>query len=82
MRLYFGRSPDGTEDIEDQVDDFEAACAVIGMAALVAASGPEGFEEEELDVAMVGAAPAEVTMMVLHSLGKLVRLAWPDFDWT
>ena len=82
MKVYFGRTPDGSDEIEKQVKTFEDACAVIGMAALVAASGPDGFEEEELDMVMVGAAPAEVTMIVLHSLGKLVRLAWPDFDWS
>jgi len=81
MRLYFGRSPSDSQEIDDQIHDFEGACCIIGMAVLVAATGPEGFDENELDVAMVGATPAEVTKMVLQSLGSLVERAWPEHDW-
>ena len=82
MRLYFGRSPDDATEIEQQVQNFEAAICVIGMAALVAAAGPDGFEEDELDVVMIGASPAEVTKMVLQALGSLVERAWPDHEWS
>ena len=82
MRLYFGRSPQDGDEIDARVQDFEGACCVIGMAVLVAAAGPDGFDEDELDAVMVGATPAEVTKMSLQSLGSLVRLAWPDFDWS
>ena len=82
MRLYFGRSPQDGAEIDAQVQDFEGACCVIGMAMLVAASGPEGFDEEELDAVMVGATPAEVTKMVLQSLSQLVERAWPSHDWS
>ena len=82
MRLYFGRSPEDALEIDAQVRDFEAATCVIGMAALVAAAGPDGFDEEELDGVMVGASPAEVTKMVLQSLGQLVERAWPSHDWS
>jgi hypothetical protein len=52
------------------------------MAALVAAAGPDGFEEDELDVVMIGASPAEVTKMVLQALSSLVERAWPDHEWS
>jgi hypothetical protein len=82
VRLYFGRSPTDAQEIDEQIVDFEAAMCVIGMAALVAAAGPEGFEEDELDAVMIGAAPAEVTKMVLQSLTQLVERAWPSHDWS
>ena len=82
MKLYFGRASDDTQEIDEQITDFEAAACVIGMAALVAASGPEGFDDEELDAVMIGAAPAEVTKMVLQALTKLVERAWPSHDWS
>jgi hypothetical protein len=82
VRLYFGRSPDDATEIEQQVKNFEAATCVIGMAALVAAAGPDGFEEDELDVVMIGASPAEVTKMVLQALSSLVERAWPDHEWS
>ncbi len=82
MKLYFGRSPDDGTEIEQQVRNFEAATCIIGMAALVAAAGPEGFEEDELDAVMIGASPAEVTRMVLQALGSLVERSWPDHEWS
>ena len=82
MRLYFGRSPDDGQEIDEQIKNFEAACCVIGMAVLVAAAGPDGFDEDELDVVMLGATPAEVTKMVLQGLGSLVERAWPSHDWS
>jgi hypothetical protein len=82
VRLYFGRSPEDSQEIDAQVRNFEAACCVIGMAVLVAASGPDGFDEQELDAVMVGATPAEVTKMVLQGLGSLVERAWPSHDWS
>lgn len=82
MRLFFGRSPDDAKEIDDNIHDFEEACCVIGMAVLVAAAGPEGFDEGELDAVMVGARPAEVTKMVLQAVGQLVERAWPNHDWS
>ena len=55
---------------------------MIGMAVLVAAAGPEGFDDGELDAVMVGARPAEVTKMVLQAVGQLVERAWPYHDWS
>jgi len=82
VKLYFGRSPEDAQEIDDQVRNFEAATCVIGMAALVAAAGPDGFEEDELDVVMIGASPSEVTKMVLQALSSLVERAWPDHEWS
>ena len=81
MTLYFGRHPDDHDEIRESVTDWEAASAVIGMIVLVAANGPDGFDEEELDAALVGASPAEVVLMVLGSMARLVKRAWPDTDW-
>ncbi len=82
MRLYFGHTPEDSAEIDAQVRDFEGACCIIGMAVLVAAAGPEGFDDQELDVAMIGASPAEVTKMVLHGLASLVDKAWPNYGWS
>ena len=82
MRLFFGRSPDDATEIDANIHDFEEACCVIGMAVLVAAAGPDGFDEGELDAVMVGARPAEVTKMVLQAVGQLVERAWPSHDWS
>ncbi len=82
MRLFFGRSPEDGQEIDEQVHDFEGACCIMGMAVLVAAAGPNGFDEDELDAVMIGATPAEVTKMVLQGLGSLVERAWPDHEWS
>jgi hypothetical protein len=82
VRLYFGNSPEDGDEIDAQVRDFEGACCIIGMAVLVAAAGPDGFDEEELDAVMIGATPAEVTKMVLHGLASLVEKAWPNNRWS
>lgn len=81
MNLYFGKHPDDFEDIRTKVRDWESATAMIGMICLVAANGPEGFSEEDLDAAMIGAEPADVVLMVLGSVARLVKQAWPDMDW-
>lgn len=81
MKLYFGQSPDDHKEIDDNVKDWEAAICIMGMAILVAAEGPEGFDEDELDAVMVGAKPNEVVKMSLQAINKLVTRAWPELNW-
>lgn len=82
MKLFFGWCRDDLSEVDQSVKDFESAACIIGMASLVAASGLEGFDEDELELVMVGASPAEVTKMVLQALASLVERAWPDHDWS
>ncbi len=82
MYVRYGRHPDDNDDIDAQCKDWETAACMIGMIALVAAAGPDGFAEDELEVALVGAAPNEVVKMVSHAVGSLVEKAWPDELWS
>ena len=81
MTLYFGRHPDDHAEISANVTDWEAAAGMMAMIVLVAANGPDGFDEEDLDAALIGASPAETVLMVMGSVGRLVKRAWPDIDW-
>ena len=78
MTLYFGRHADDHDEIHATVTDWESAAGIMAMIVLVAAEGPKGFNHEELDAVLVGASPAEAVLMVLGSVDRLVKLAWPD----
>jgi len=80
VNLYFGRHPDDHDEICSTVENWEDAAGVMAMVCLVAAEGPNGFGQEELDTALVGASPPEAVLMVLGAVARLVRRAYPDMQ--
>ena len=80
MNLAYGREPNDHDEIREAVQDWEDAVSIVVTACLLAASGPKGFDSDELDVVLTGATPAEAALLALGSLDRLWHRAWPEED--
>lgn len=78
MRLRYARQLDDYDEILDVVQDWEDAISLVVLASLLAAAGPAGFDEDELDAVLTGASPGEATLLALGSLDRLWKQAWPE----